>query len=78
MSDHVHPDYEEYFSRMLSLLEKLTMNMDRLTDAQVRVAEAQFKQSEAIERLAMKSARTEDKLSRLIDLMEGHIRQRVQ
>jgi branched-subunit amino acid aminotransferase/4-amino-4-deoxychorismate lyase len=66
--DHNHPDYEQTFSKITTILEKLAetalqsnAHIDRLADA--------------MERLAIKSAESEDKLNALIDLMDRHLRE---
>ena len=82
MADHTHPEYEENFSRILTIIEKLADNVEhlaegmvRMTDEMGRVTGGMVRVTEAMERLTIKSGETEDKLNALIDLVDRHIRE---
>ena len=71
-TDHNNPSYEETFSKIATLFEKLTAAHIGLTES---VIDAEKRLTAAIERLATKSDETEDKVNGLIDLLDRHIRE---
>ena len=75
MADHTHPDYERSFDRMTTILERVVERQQEVVEAQLRQEQAHAALEKALERLAIKSAESEDKLNALIDLMDRHQRE---
>ena len=75
MTDHTHPEYDENFCRILTIIEKLADNVERITDGMDRIVEGMGHITDAVERLTIKSTETDDKLNGLIDLMDHHMQE---
>jgi len=74
-SHHHHPDYEQTFSKITAILEKLAEAAEQSNSRLDRLSEAEERLAQAMAQLALKSAESEDKLNALIDLMDRHIRE---
>ncbi len=82
MEPHNHPDYERTFERIATLLETTVTTMQKIvatTEKIVATTEKVVATTEKVvatmDRLAIKSAETEDKLNALIELMDRHLRE---
>ena len=70
---HNHPDYEQTFQRIATILDVIVETQNRQAAAQERLDTTVGRIADAHERLTLKSIETEDKLNGLIDLMNRHV-----
>jgi hypothetical protein len=80
MESHKHPEYEQTFNRIATVLDvivesqsKHVQEMADIREAHARLERTVDRAGALIERLAIKSAENEDKLNALINLMDQHI-----
>ena len=75
MEPHNHPDYERTFERIATLLETTVTTMQKIVATTEKIVATTEKVVATMDRLAIKSAETEDKLNALIELMDRHLRE---
>lgn len=79
MEPHNHPDYEQTFSRMATILERFMEALEqqhrRGLETDTRLDKLASSLREFAEDAKLRDAETTDKLNGLIDLMDRHLRE---